>query len=97
MGAFSPEVLDKMNGIMDAAIARGSITAEEQAQLLELVDLENEAATIEADALEESAAALEEFAKETDAALAQYEQDMAEMEKEFLAELEKVTPEAAAE
>ncbi len=97
MGAFSPEVLDKMNGIMDVAIARGSITAEEQAQLLELVDLENEAATIEADAMDDAAAALEEFAKETDAALAQYEADMAEMEKEFLAELEKVAPEAAAE
>ena len=92
MGAFSPDVHDKMTAIMDAAITRGEITADEQATLLELVDVETEAVDIEAEALETSAVALEEFANESDIALAEYAKELQEVEAEFDAEIHRIAP-----
>ncbi|MFH1602092.1 MAG: hypothetical protein ABIB61_04005 [Candidatus Shapirobacteria bacterium] len=75
---FSEESTKVINEILDQAIARGSIKAEEKEKLLGIVDIETEAANIEADALEEVADSLTAFAQEVEQAT---EQALKETEK----------------
>lgn len=58
---FSPEAKKMMSEILDGAIKRGSLTAEEKKRLTDIVDLEIEKAHMEADAMEEAALTLEAF------------------------------------
>lgn len=68
---FSPESLTALNGILDAGIARGSLTPEEKERLTGIIDVEAELADIELGALEDARFGLERFVSEADATLEQ--------------------------
>ncbi len=63
---FPADALEKMNKILDAATARGSIEQEEKDKLLAILDFEIENETLHADMLEELASALGAFTNEYD-------------------------------
>lgn len=84
--SFSPEVSAKLNEILDAAIASGSLDAAAKQQMMDLVDLDIEAGLLEADAMERMALALSSYADENenvlgmnDAAEAKIEADVEEV------------------
>ena len=95
-GGFTPEVHAAMSSILDAAAVRGSLTDDEKEKLLNLIDLDIEAADIEADTMTDMASALDEFAQEADEAIKTADADFEKIEAELLAELQALTPEAVA-
>lgn len=59
---FSEEVAAKLNEIIDAAMAKGSLDATAKQQMADLVDLDIEAGLLEADTMEKVSLALNSFA-----------------------------------
>ena len=93
---FSEESLEVINRVLDGAIERGSITKDEKAKLLGVIDIEIEAANIEADAMEEVAAALESFASEIDRATEKAEKEIESADKNLLSDVKETADQIAA-
>jgi len=92
---FSEESLKVVNEILDGAIERGSITKDEKAKLLGVIDIEIEAANIEADAMEEVAAALESFAGEIDKVTEKAEKEIESADKSLLSDVKEAADQVA--
>ena len=86
---FSEESSGVINEVLDGAIARGHVTAEEKTKLLAVIDIEIEAANIEADAMEEVATVLESFASEVDGAVEKAEKVIKSADNDLLSEVKE--------
>ena len=86
---FSEESSGVINEVLDGAIARGHVTAEEKTKLLAVIDIEIEAANIEADAMEEVATVLESFASEVDGAVEKAEKEIKSADNDLLSEVKE--------
>jgi polyhydroxyalkanoate synthesis regulator phasin len=80
-----PEIALKAQEIMDAAIARGSLTKDEQTKIIALMDLEVQANDIEADALEAKAQAFTNFADESEQILTEAEAELLALDRALAA------------
>ena len=65
---FSEEALASLNSIVDSAIARGSLSEEDQKKMSEILNNEIEQSGMQASIMEEIAFGLEEYAGELDQA-----------------------------
>lgn len=59
---FSEEIAGKLNEILDATIAKGSLSDDDKQKMTDLIDLDIEAGLLEADAMEKASLALSAFA-----------------------------------
>jgi hypothetical protein len=76
-----PDVALKARDILNIAIARGNITSEERKAIIDLMNLEIEAAEVEATALESSAKSLLTFSDEADRYLADTQAELASLDR----------------
>ena len=91
---FSPEVLAKLNELVDGAVAKGGLDAATKQLMTDLVDLDIEAGVLEADTMEKMALAFDSLADETERAVQMADQAEADLEAEVEEKVSKV--EAAA-
>lgn len=77
---FSEEVAVKLNEIIDAAIAKGSLDAAAKQQMMDLIDLDVEAGLLEADTMEKMALALNSFAATSEKILEMNDEKEAKIE-----------------
>lgn len=89
-GGFSDEAKNLMLPIVDAAIARGSMTAEEKKKLQDIMDVEVDQDVLEQGAHEEAAEAIEAFLAETDSATQTAAENIDDLEKEATEESQKI-------
>lgn len=94
-GGFSEEAKALMLPIVDAAIARGSMAAEEKKKLQNVMDVEIDQDTLEQSANEEAAEAIETFLAETDAATQTAADNTEDLEREASEESQKIKDELA--
>lgn len=83
---FSPESLAALNGILDAGIARRSLTPEEKERLTGIIDVETELADVELGALEDACFGLESFVNDADATLKQVHGELEAMDASMLSD-----------
>jgi hypothetical protein len=80
-----PDVALKARDILNAAIERGNITSEERKAIIDLINLEIEAAEAEATALESTSKSLLTFADQADRYLATAEAELAALDSSLSA------------
>jgi hypothetical protein len=94
-GQFSEGAKALMIPIVDAAIARGSMTAEEKKKLQDIMDVEFDGDVLEQSAHEEAAELIDSFLAETETISETASDNMDALEKDESAVIEELKNEAA--
>lgn len=94
-GQFSEESKTLMLPIVDAAIARGSMTADEKKKLQDIMDVEIDGNALEQSAHEEAAEIIDSFLAEADAVTQTAADNMDALEKDENAAIEELKRETA--
>lgn len=85
---FSEEALSALNSILDSAIAKGTLSEEDQKKMSEIIDKEIEQSKTQASIMEEIAFGLEDYAGELDQTIKIADEKEKSVEEDFNSEMD---------